>query len=224
MAVEDAFEALREHWDDVISQLDPEAADELRRLVVELSELSGPGRTAAADRIVDILDQGLPVRHPVRRALVRGDLSAPAVIDWDTLAADLLERAGLSLDDDAAGDDVPSVAEILRIVTERLIAAPALSEQQVREHGTDPADPGLIRLTRPDGDHQWPAFQFRPGDGPHPVVRAVNTLLHAARDPVGVADWWLSRNSWLDGQPSELLGRVPDGDLLGAARAIHSEV
>ena len=142
MAVEDAFEALREHWDDVISQLDPEAADELRRLVVELS---GPDRTAVADRIVDILDQGLPVRHPVRRALVRGDLSAPAVIDWDTLAAELLERAGLSLDD-AAGDDVPAVAEILRIVTERLLAAPALSEQQVREHGTDPADPGLMSL------------------------------------------------------------------------------
>ena len=49
-------------------------------------------------------------------------------------------------------------------------------------------------------------------------------MLHAARDPIGVADWWLSRNSWLDGRPSELLGRVPDGDLLGAARAIHSEV
>lgn len=220
MAVEDAIAALLEHWDEVISQLGPEAADELRRLV---RETRGPGREAAVDRIVDILDWGLPARHPVRRALVRGDLFAPAAIDWDTLSAALIEQAGLS-PDDAEGNGVPSVAEILRIVTERLLAAPALSEQQVREHGTDPADPGLVRLTRPDGSHQWPAFQFVPGDGPHPVVRAINTMLHAARDPIGVADWWLSRNSWLDGRPSELLGRVSDRDLLGAARAIHSEV
>jgi hypothetical protein len=220
MAVEDAIAALLEHWDEVISRLSPEAADELRRLV---RETAGPGREAAVDRIVDILDRELPLRHPVRRALVGGELSAPAVIDWDTLSAALLEQAGLSLDV-GDGNDVLSVAEILQIVTERLLAAPALSEQQVRQHGTDPADPGLVRLTRPDGSHQWPAFQFVPDDGPYPVVRAINTMLHAARDPVGVADWWLSRNSWLDGRPSELLGRVPDRDLLGAARAIHSEV
>jgi hypothetical protein len=220
MSVEDALEALLTHWDSVLSELDPETADELRRLA---GALRGPDREAMVDRIVDLLDRGLPVRHPVRRALVGGDLAAPAVIDWDTLAAELFERAGLSLHDDTEGDAVPSAAEILRIVSERLLAAPALSVQQVREHGTDPAEPGLIRLTRPDGGHQWPAFQFTPAGGPHPVVRAINAMLHAGRDPVGVADWWLSRNSWLDGRPSELLGRVPDRDLLAAARAIHSE-
>lgn len=220
MAIEDAIEALLEHWDNVVAQLSSQAAAELRGLV---GQLRGADRPAAVDRIVDILVDELPARHPVRRALVRGDMYAPAVLDWDTIAADLLERAVLS-PDVAQDADVPSVAEILRIVTERLLAVPALSEQQVRERGTDPADPGLIRLPRPSGGHQWPAFQFTPGDGPYPVVRTVNTMLHAARDPIGVADWWLSRNSWLDGRPSELLGRVPDGDLLGAARAIHSEV
>ena len=220
MAVEDAIGALLEHWDEVVAQLGPEAAAELRRLV---GELRGPGREEAVDRIVDLLDQELPVRHPVRRALVQGDLAAPTVLDWEIISAALLEQAGLSFDD-AAFTDVPSVDEILRIVTQRLLAAPALSEQQVREHGIDPADPGLVRLTRPDGSHQWPAFQFVPGDGPHPVVLAINTMLHAARDPIGVADWWLSRNSWLDGRPSELLGQVPDRVLLSAARAIHAEV
>jgi hypothetical protein len=220
MAIEDAIEALLEHWDDVVAQLSPRAADELRELV---GQLRGADRQAAVARIVDILVDELPARHPVRRALVRGDLSAAAVLDWDTIAAELLGRAGLSADV-AQDAEVPSVAEILRIVTERLLTAPALSERQVRERGTDPADPGLIRLPRPSGGHQWPAFQFTHGDGPYPVVRAVNTMLHAARDPIGVADWWLSRNSWLDGRPSELLGRVPDGDLLGAARAIRSEV
>jgi hypothetical protein len=220
VTVEDAIAALLANWDDVIAQLPAEAVAELRQLV---GQLRGPGRQAAVDRIVDLLDEGLPVRHPVRRALVRGDLFAPPVTDWDTLSVALIEQAGLALKV-ATGDDAPSVADILRIVTERLLAAPALSEQQVRQHGTDPADPGLVRLTRPDGSHQWPAFQFLADNGPHPVVRAINLLLHAARDPIGVADWWLSRNSWLDGRPSELLGRVPDQDLLGAAQAIHSAV
>jgi hypothetical protein len=220
VAVADAIAALLANWDDVIARLSPEAGAELRQLLVELR---GPGRQVAADRIADLLDEGLPVRHPVRVALNKGDLFAPSAADWDTLSADLIERAELSLGI-AAASDAPSVADILRIVTERLLAAPALSEQQVRQHGTDPADPGLVRLTRPDGSYQWPAFQFLPGNGLHPVVRAINLLLHAARDPIGVADWWLSRNSWLDGRPSELLGRVPDQDLLGAAQAIHSAV
>jgi hypothetical protein len=220
MAIEDAINLLLRRWDDVVAQLRPQAAAELREL---RAQLGGEDHEAAVDRIIDILVEELPARHPVRRALVRGDLYAPAVLDWEIVAAEVPELPELSpgAADDAA---VPPAAEILRIVTERLLAAPALSEQQVRERGTDPADPGLIRLPRPNGGHQWPAFQFIPGDGPYPVVRTVNTMLHAARDPIGVADWWLSRNSWLDGRPSELLGRVPDGDLLGAARAIHSEV
>ena len=57
MAVEDAIAALREHWDDVIAKLGPEAAGELRRLV---GQLDGPAREAAADQIVDILVEGLP--------------------------------------------------------------------------------------------------------------------------------------------------------------------
>jgi hypothetical protein len=240
MAVEDALAALREHWNDVIAQLTPEAADELRRLV---PEIGGPGRQAAVDRVIDILNAGLPVRHPVRRALVRGHLFAPPVTDWAAISAALTEQAGPPPGDpvandpvasdpvvndavanDPGADDAPSVAEIQRIVTERLLAAPALSEQQVREHGTDPADPGLLRLTRADGGHQWPAFQFLPDKGTHPLVRVINKVLNAAGDPVGVADWWLSPNSWLDGRPSELLGQLPDEALLGAAQAIRSEV
>jgi hypothetical protein len=221
VAVEDAIAALLQHFDDVIAQLTPRAAGELRRLA---GELGGSGRREAADQIADILAEGLPARHPVRRALVERDMSTPAVLDWEMVAAELFERAGLSGRGSVAGDDVPSVAEILRVVTERLLAAPALSEQQVRGHGGDPADPGLIRLTRPDGGQQWPAFQFAPGNGPLTVVRAINLLLDAAGDPVGVADWWLSRNGWLDGRPSDLLGRVPDDALLSAARVVGSEV
>ena len=193
----------------------------LRRLI---PDLAGPGREGAVDRIVDLLVRGLPARHPVRRALVDGDLFAPPVLDWGVLAAALLEQAAAGLGPADLDDEPPSVDAILRAVTERLLTAPALSEQEVRQRQADPVDPGLLRLARPDGGQQWPAFQFAPGGGPLPVVRAINTLLNAAGDPIGVTDWWLSRNGWLDGRPSELLGQVPDEVLLNAARAVGSEV
>ncbi|MGH3278213.1 MAG: hypothetical protein ACRDNW_03655, partial [Trebonia sp.] len=98
------------------------------------------------------------------------------------------------------------------------------TEDEVRLRGADPADPGLIRLDRPDGGQRWPSFQFTPGGGPVPVVRAVNTMLGADTDPLGVADWWLGVNAWLDGRPSDLIGDVPDEFLLRAARAVTEEV
>lgn len=225
MTAADALAALREHWDNVIAELGPAAAGELMSLV---SQLDGPGRDAAVGQIVSLLAGGLPARHPVRRALVKGDLFAPSAINWGELAA-LRDRAARPSASSGApgapaGDLPPSVAEILQVVTGRLLAAPALSEQQVRQRGADPADPGLIRLTRADGGDQWPLFQFKPGAGPLPVVLTINILLNAATDPVGVADWWLSRNGWLEGRPSDLLGRVPDEALLSAARAVGSEV
>jgi hypothetical protein len=130
------------------------------------------------------------------------------------------------------GDEGPGQAggwqrpgqSILRRVAERLLQVPALTVEEVRQRGADPADPGLIRLDRSDGGQQWPAFQFAPHGGPLPVIRAVNQLLDAAGDPLGAAEWWLSRNSWLGDQPSLLIGHVPDDYLVQAARAIGSEV
>lgn len=109
-------------------------------------------------------------------------------------------------------------------VSAGLLRAPALTEEEVRRRGADPGDPGLIGLERADGARQWPAFQFAPDGGAVPVVREVNQLLDAAANPLGAADWWLSRNSWLGDQPSQLLGRVPDDYLVRAARAVGSEV
>jgi hypothetical protein len=109
-------------------------------------------------------------------------------------------------------------------VTERLLSAPALTEEEIRRRGADPADPGLVRLERPDGGGQWPSFQFAPDGGPLPVVREVNRELDAVAYPLGAADWWLSRNGWLGERPSQLIGRIPDDHLIRAARAIRSEV
>lgn len=215
MAVEDAIAALREHWDDVITRLGPAQADELRGLI---GKLGGPAHTAAVTRVSDILIEGLPREHPVRRALSGGRVLAPPVAE-----PGVMNPAGRVVVTAQPGSSEPATAEqVLRDVTERLLRAPAFSEQEVRQHGADPADPDLIWLRRRDGGRQWPRFQFGP-HGPWPVVRTINRLLEAAADPIGVADWWLSRNGWLDGQPGLMLGQVPDDSLVSAARAVGSE-
>jgi hypothetical protein len=222
MAVEHALVALREHWDDVMARLGAANSEKLGALI---ENLGGADQTSVVTDIMDLLVETLPPEHPVRRALSEGYLFQPADLDLSVLALDLRTAA------DVRAKAIPPVVIahsmgglILIRVMERLLGAPALTEDEVRRRGADPADPGLIRLDRVDGGHQWPEFQFAPGGGPLPVVRAVNQLLDAAADPVGTADWWLSKNGWLDEEPCRLIGRVPDNLLLQAARAIRSEV
>lgn len=235
MTVEDAMEALTEHWDNVVSRLAPARELELRNLI---AEIGGEDHTGAVIRITQLLVQELPPEHPVRRALAKGYLYSSAQPNWPAVRQDLLAAAQTVLaGTSAAGpdnrqDDTPRPAPdgdetpegILAAVTDRLLRAPALTEQDVRLRGADPADPGLLRLDRPDGGQQWPSFQFTPDGGPLSVVRTVNTMLGAETDPLGVADWWLGANPWLDGRPSDLIGDVPDEALLRAAHAVIEEV
>lgn len=220
MTVEDAIAALTEHWDDVVARLDAARGQELRNLV---AEVGGASYAAAVTQITQLLVDELPPAHPVRRALSRGYLFAGAQADWLTLRDDLLTAAGVSAYEEiTVGDDTPE--SILAEVTVRLLRVPALTENEIRLRGADPADPGLIRLDRPDGGRQWPSFQFTRDGGPLPVVAAVNTMLGAETDPLGVCDWWFGVNAWLHGRPSDLIGEVPDELLLRAARAVTQEV
>ena len=216
MAIEDAIAALPEHWDDVVARLGDTKSEELKGFI---AAIGGPDHKRAVARIADLMVEELPPEHPVRRALVEGDLFAPATLDWSAITLTLRSKAaGLLVSEEHPGD------LILRSVADRLLRAPALDAGEVRQRGADPGDAGLIRLNRTDGGQQWPAFQFAPGGGPWPVVREVNQLLDAARYPMGAADWWLSRNGWLGEPPSQLIGKVPDDHLIRAARAIRSEV
>jgi hypothetical protein len=218
MAFEDALQALTEHWADVNARLD---AGSRARLVELLGELGRLDRSRAIEEIADLLVETLPRDHPVRRALVGGTMSAPATLDWDAMVADLQDLA--SVPDTLALS--PGTA-VLREVTDRLLSQPAFTEAEVRELGADPADPGLIRLRRADGSYQWPGFQFTP-QAPVPVpevVLRVNRLLDGYGDPLGVADWWLSRNDWLGEAPYRQIGQIPDDLLVQAALAVTAEV
>jgi hypothetical protein len=221
MAVDDAVRALRDHWDDVVARLGAPRMRELRDLI---GKLDGAEHRRAVSALADLLAEELPPDHPVRRALSEGYMLTQSRPDWAELKVSLDALASV-FPDPASADAAPAAGgSVLAGVVARLLRAPALAEDEVRRRGADPADPGLIRLDRPDGGRQWPEFQFKPGDGLLPVVRAVNDALDAANDPVGAADWWLSRNAWLDGQPSLLIGLVPDDHLVRAARALSAEV
>ncbi|MCX4545524.1 hypothetical protein [Streptomyces sp. NBC_01565] len=106
-------------------------------------------------------------------------------------------------------------------IRERLLSASSLSEAQVRDVlGQDPRQPHLIRLTRKGGEVRLPSFQFQEDCAPVPLVLAINEVLRASRDPWGAADWWLGRNLWLGTAPAEVLGSVPDDELMAAALAV----
>lgn len=216
MAIEDAIAALPEYWDDFVTRLGAAEGQELPELI---EGIGGPDHTRVVSRLTDLLVERLPAEHPVRRALIVGDLYATATVDWPAITGVLRAKA-----EELLVTELRPGTLILRSVTERLLSAPALTEEEVRRRGADPADPGLIRLGRADGGRQWPEFQFQPGHGPWSVVLEINHLLDAATYPRGAADWWLSHNGWLGDQPSQLLGRIPDDHLVRAARAIGAEV
>ncbi|MGI5429604.1 hypothetical protein [Streptomyces sp. CA-179760] len=110
-------------------------------------------------------------------------------------------------------DGNPMVGPVLGPVRERLLSEPSTP-------WTESADPLLIVLSGPDGRRRLPLFQFEAGAMPWRIALEVNSVLRAATDPWGAADWWLSRTTWWDGTPASLLGRDRDVELLGAAREL----
>lgn len=83
MAIEDAIVALPEHWDDVMSRLGAASVGELRDLV---EGLGGPDHRRVVSRIVDLLVEGLPPEHAIRRELAGGYLfGKPPDPDWSAV-------------------------------------------------------------------------------------------------------------------------------------------
>lgn len=101
-----------------------------------------------------------------------------------------------------------------------IVAARAYSPAHVRRTGTDPDQPGLIRIRRPDGRVALPAFQFTRAGELKPLVLRINRLLDADDDPWGAADWWLCPNVWLGATPAHVLDAVDDDVLVAAAAAV----
>jgi hypothetical protein len=216
-----AIRTLAEQWDEVLARLEPGPREELLGLVRQLADEQGDQERRAI-AVVELLTTVLPPEHAVLRALFADDDvrfgGRPGALR--SAVAPLARRAAGGL----LAEQPPSAPDPLRAQAEAwLLAAPALSPEEVRANGQDPDHPSLIRLDRIDGGTQLPAFQFDGQGRPVPVVLEINALLDADDDPWGVADWWLGANAWLDAVPADLLGRVDDTVLLASALAV-SEV
>ncbi|MFC8098934.1 hypothetical protein [Streptomyces sp. NPDC057363] len=217
----DLLLSLKENARLLSGELDEEARQKvvsaLRLLYDEAVAGRVPGAARALRRLMRALAV-LPPGHPVAEHLDgrRYAAEAPGVpsVPSAALVADLIGLLGEA----PAGPD-----ELRRAARARLLAAPALSPREhagllARVPDGGPEPPGVIRLNDPGSGPRYPRFQFRPGTAePLPVVRRINELLRADRDPWGAADWWLGGNAWLRGVPAELLGTLPDEDLVAAA-------
>ncbi|MGW1278782.1 hypothetical protein ACWD4V_17755 [Streptomyces tsukubensis] len=235
MTSEELLTLIARHWPDIRQTLPDEQYTVLADRIVALAEAENdPRELRRALQGVRLALLPLPLDHPVRLALETTRL-APAAIG-PGLAEQSLRLAELVLNSAGEPADQPETphqdppeqgpdadaADIFGSVRRRLLATPTLSPDEARERcsGTPPGD-GLIRLDDPLRGPRYPAFQFPEGaQGPPSVVREVNRLLLAEEDPWGAADWWLSGNRWLGGRPSELLGRLSDELLIGAAAAM----
>jgi hypothetical protein len=242
----DVISVLAEHWADTLRYLEPGDAQRIAASIrrIEASQDDGLAAQAAAADLTGLLVARLPSGHPVRDVIAAGPRLVSAPPDWPRIVVALrglpdLDAGSPDLSRSpggtpagppggtAAGPAVDTPAgppgDTGQDADAWVLAAPALTAQQVREHGGDPDDDDLIRLSPADGREQLPAFQFGLDGRPIPVVVTINRLLEAAADPWGVADWWLGRNAWLNGIPADLLGQVDDALLVLAARAEFPE-
>ncbi|MGW4884494.1 hypothetical protein [Streptomyces murinus] len=214
MTSEELLRLLENHWTTVITGLDDDDLDLLSRTLREMKEETAAGNPPGVARAVRRLRRtlsALPPDHPVSEALgghryAGGPRELPSLATMDAVLRVL-------------GTPPPDPAELLRAARRRLLAAPALTEDEHPElRGGPDAPAGLIRLRDPEHGIRCPGFQFRTGTvEPLPVVRRINELLRADQDPWGAADWWLGGNRWLGGVPADLLGVLPDEQLERAA-------
>jgi hypothetical protein len=214
MRVRELLAALARQWNDIRVAFDQSQTDRLHELVAALVTEPDPGRLVrTAQQIVDLLTDVLPDGHPLllilerpnhRLTNVRNDHAELAA--WQPVVAALRLRL-------PGERPTPTVDEVAEGASAWLLAADSCTEDEVRGRGHDPDDPDLIRLQRPDGSSQWPAFQFAYPE----LVRSINRVLDAADDPWGAADWWLGENTWLSGAPATLIGHVADQELTQAA-------
>jgi hypothetical protein len=219
MGLKHAMRVLAEEWDAVLADVAPDSRPALLELVAELADEAVPADSVEiAEEIADLLGAELPPEHPFRRALaVPESRLAPS-----GTATELAEWLGPTriLKDRLRGFSPPPVEDRARA---RLLSAPALTEDDLLASGQSPDDAGLIRLVRPDGATQWPAFQFGPEGSLREVVRTVNELLDVEADPWGVADWWLGYHGWLRDTPERVLDTADPQQLIDLARRERSE-
>jgi hypothetical protein len=226
-----------DYWEGIRRYADPGQWQRLTDLIGGAAEEEADeARAALADELLDIL----PPHHPASQLLRTGIMysgdqpdrpEAEPADDLRRLSRLVLARPGPGWPEASAaaspatpapvGAGAP-VGDFDRQVQARLLALPSLSADDPRSRSIA-LDRGLLRLPRPDGTAQLPAFQFGPSGAPWPVVREINELLDAADDPWGAACWWADPHERLGAAPAGLLGRDQDDLLRLAATTVGKD-
>jgi len=167
MAIDDALWMLAaDYWEPVWLGLTSAQRSDLASAVSDLTRARPDEDTfyPAVLAVLEVLRGVLPYEHPVLEAADETyRLIAPLAppVDWGPVVLGLSRRIAVIAHDD---------------VRERLSRSPAVTADQIRAAGSDPADPLLIRLRSTSGGVTFPAFQFDPAGRPITTV-----LMDAAR-------------------------------------------
>jgi hypothetical protein len=96
-----AMNVLADQWESVQHSLPPDQASRLREQVVQFAtEADSPASARAAERVMDLLVEWLPVNHPVLLALAESESRSPEGTGpatdraWTRLAEILRAKAG----------------------------------------------------------------------------------------------------------------------------------
>ncbi len=121
-----------------------------------------------------------------------------------------------------------SIQEGARNTCLKLLRTRTVSASQVIGQGVRLETEGLLCLTDPNGTPQYAAFQFDAAGQIVPIVQEINILLGTGSFTATLAawQWWYTPNMWRTGGalPVDLLGQIPDSELMELAKAVTSEM
>jgi rubrerythrin len=210
-------------------------ADRLSQLLGTLRSVSKKtrrGATSPALQQDDLLEKAasLAARHPLLKQR-RGEIAALL-----RLRSTLEERAAMSSGSPqhviGFADLVEAQeheAELLGAVRRRLWQEPMFRPAEAAK-AVGATNRERVRSLRarsellglPHGNaFLFPVFQFDLEHRRiHPEAVEINRLLHAAKDPWGVASWWTVPNTWLETRPCDLLGTERAAEVVDAGHAL----
>jgi hypothetical protein len=125
-----------------------------------------------------------------------------------------------------------TAAQIRAEARERVLSQPMLSgtelwallSRRARRDRIKLERSGALLVLSRDRAKVYPAFQIDREHGRiYPEVERVNKLFSAARDPWGVASWWISPHGRIGAAPMSLLGTADSEHLVALARSIHDD-
>ncbi|MDZ4170100.1 MAG: hypothetical protein U1E26_10700 [Coriobacteriia bacterium] len=192
--------------------------------------LPGRDRAEALIAVADVVAGADPELARFRFSLaasLRGAIASDELADrlagGPRILVDQVELPGFTAGDIAREATVRGLAHA-RVLDEEMLTASAVSallgsrSRNPRQYANRMRTRGEIVGVPHHNQFLYPAFQFDAGaQALHPGVSDVNVLLDAAHDPWGVASWWITPHTALDGAPPRaLLGAEGAAESLAA--------